>query len=371
MAFYLFPGTMYRRLKAIRYDNPDISFSTNTNRISQELTDAYALYQFCTKQYLGLGALLQFIPKTNQNRARKQLIEQLEPEMHYTLSQFKQMPPSLILLAAANSLSSYLPYQPYFTLLIQIKKGFRFSNLNRQTENIFTLLSPSKMSLKLPLFNPFLLTTQVKIYSVPSYIMNPARPVYFFVDLAHTLANRIIDSCFDILKAINADFLVLGFSLLGIKAMTSLVFGTLKAPITLVEHSIDGLFNLVYILLFNPLLHLLKSVGVALDHRGNDILIGEAVEFNQEVELREAVEKKYLTTPCPLQRKYIGSTVSLSKTHKLIAVSLPKKETPSTLALLSIVNDFNKTNTANKSISQDFESLRAANTILNTSNSLR
>lgn len=375
MAFYLFPGTMYRRLKAVYESNPDNRFKTTTNVITQELQDAYTLYQFCTKQYLGLGFLLQFIPGTNQHRAREQLATQLNTQINYALGSLLQRPSSIELRAATNSLSSYLNFEPYFTLLIHIKQEFRLSDLSRNTDNIFSSLH-FNLFLNLTLLKNKLKLSAIQpnfFSSVFSFLANPTRPVYFVVNQAHALANYVVDVFLDISKAIGADYLVLGFTLLGMKAINSLVFGILKSAIKFVELSIDLLFNLVYILTINPLVHVLKSLGNALDHRGNGIIMATAGEFSNEVALRQAAEettkKTNQETSTHLLRKYIGLAAGEQNLHsqninKLIAVSEPQKKIPSTVALLSIVSIFNKKNTANTTIDNDLDSIQNAQNIL-------
>ena len=58
----------------------------------KKLEGSYELYQLCRKQYLGIGSLLQFIPGTNANKARNQLINDLAPALNTLIEEYSNKP---------------------------------------------------------------------------------------------------------------------------------------------------------------------------------------------------------------------------------------------------------------------------------------
>lgn len=105
MAFYLFPGHTYNRIKEEYQKNFLLSYDDDSATIDalresdpgwgplmierfygislgQRLQASYQLYQLYSRQYWGFGVLLQFFPGTNAKRAREQLIQDLEPEVN-------------------------------------------------------------------------------------------------------------------------------------------------------------------------------------------------------------------------------------------------------------------------------------------------
>ena len=70
---------------------------------NKALKDSYKAYFLCLEQYLGLGALLQFIPTTNARKARLQLSKKLTEET-----------------AIVNDTLRKMSYQTYATMLKQL-----------------------------------------------------------------------------------------------------------------------------------------------------------------------------------------------------------------------------------------------------------
>lgn len=70
MAFYLFPGVMYRRLE--KYFKKNSKFFYN-DQLENNIKDSYYNYNISIKKYLGFGAILQFIPGTDANDYKRAL----------------------------------------------------------------------------------------------------------------------------------------------------------------------------------------------------------------------------------------------------------------------------------------------------------
>lgn len=377
MAFFLFPDVMYERF-SLAVDIMDSYHSSFI--IPDELRYAYELHQILTKQYLGLGALLQFIPGTNQKRAREHLSKLLVENIKSVLD--KKNPQSIDR-ATLSSISSYLNLAPLWRLVKDIKRGFGLDMTAGNDPDEFMI----KLIINLPLLSDiidesydsrkFFQLKRNALFSVMHSLINPARLIYSGLNTAHLIAMRLIELFRDILIA----FRIYGYPFeLLVKTTTKIsdvVFGILKTPVKILEGSIDLLFDGIKTLFINPIKHVFKSMRFAAE--GKELLVANVKELQDLKELRRFIKHNKLLgyetrtggEYRSKNREYIGISKSdlynqFTNKTRMVVVKAPKRKLAQSKELLDLIRFFKKTNPNKQSITElDDVTRDEAKTILN------
>lgn len=388
---YFFPGVMYRRLIDAKKQNPKVLQSIT---IDQSLRDAYTLYEFCTQQYLGLGSLVQFIPGTNQNRARRQLLAQLEPtivdakesiEDAIAIAKLKTGPLSALdLIATRATFSSYLNFKHFFLLLDLINDGFTSNRTRNTSYRKIKLITAIPFLSRMLEFN---YTTKLEIsFKKDKYtrllesIVNPAIPIHSALNFIHILVHMALDACNKYLKDSNFSFVPNV-----VRVMVNLVFGLVKIPVIVAGISIGIALDVVDAIVINPLLHLAKSLKLAYHNIGNSFFMATADEFHQAKQLRQVVKNRTpdFTTQPKIKRDPQSPTKEYIATKKgvvysndidketLVAVSGPRPQISETKGLIAIVGTFKSHGNKNIKVHQHTSSVSSAEKIVHKKYELR
>ena len=359
MAFYLFPGVIYHRFKEAKRELSD----KYQEDLAQSLQGAYELYKLVTRQYYGFGTLLQFIPGTNANLARKQLSTQLENDIDFfknehtlynqviakrdffDLSEFYWFKNLALILP----LNSYLNFSPLFKFLEDIAEGFKRIN--------------SRVNMKLPLIKIVFKFPLLKdLFYVNSYeeifirhnalknllhsFLNPVRIIDDAVSFLHTAVYRLLEigsECNTLSSLPRA----------AIKGAFGVLFGFIKIPIKALKHIIDLPLNAAKIVIINPITHCASSIRDSYENRGKEIFIATKEELQAIKELRRTAKGRSntsfsaITKELGYNKKYIGINKGTSP-KQLVAFSASKEKNAEERSLLTIVRQYSDKNMAAK-----------------------
>ncbi len=339
MAFYLFPGVMRERFNQL----------SSSKRLMDQ-SEEVEIYNLCTRQYWGMGALLQFIPGTNANLARRQLTKVLSDEIKNEIEEcrrygaddwaswFEQQ-------RKVASLRSYLNFAPIFALFLDINRGFHFDEVTYTKKITF-----DEFIVILPLFKEFFMLNYWSSTLVPLppsrmlinlwfLLINPLKLIDDTLDFLHLVINRAIDMGSTTSLGLNITRAIA-------KGIISLAFGLLKAPVKLLKHGIDLVETAFYAVLIKPLLHVLQGISSTFTSR-ESVLIAHVKTFQdmralrkQAEEAKEAKEAKEAEEaegkPQDLQAKaYRRSTYFFTKKEEVYTSTDPEK-------LAALKSDYSK-----------------------------
>lgn len=369
MAFFLFPDVMYKRLEYAEEQLESANMrGYRVSIIPRELKDAYKLHQSLAKQYLGLGALLQFIPGTNQNRAREHLSKLLNKQIQHILHRIDI---DSIDRATLSSISSYLNLAPLWRLVKEIKLGFGLNKTAGSDLDDFTL----KLIINLPFLNDiidesrdsrnFFMVKPKAIFSLMHSIINPARPIYSGLNITHLITTRFIVLFKDILTAFKAYGYPFKLLAKGAQKIADVVFGVLKAPVKMVEVSIDLLFDAIKTVFISPIKHVIDSIKFAAE--GKEILVANVKELQDLKALRRYIKNSKWqgfdgftkSRYSSISREYIG--ISKEELYgpdtnkaRMVAVRASKSKIDQSSQLLTLIRFF-KSGDPNRHIINDLD----------------
>lgn len=372
---YLFPGTMFRRLKAaLKQHSLGIEIE-----IDQSLNDAYTLYEFTTKQYLGLGSLVQFIPNTNQNRARKQLLEILEPQIEKTKDVLKKCNTGAFdrnnkfhlstFFITGATLSSYLNFSHLFYLSNAIVNGFTTNKTYLLSHRIKTLTVSipfigNMLNLDKDAKNIFVTNKYTRLLDS---VLNPAIPILASLNFLHTLAHLSVDACNSSLNSTRFSFIPYIM-----RRLVNLTFGLAKIPVLTAKKSIDLAWDALDVLVFNPLLHFAKSLKLTYDNWGKSFYLATAHELQNAKILRkvaktnasiEKIDRPHLAKMYIGPKKEIVNSQSITQTT-LIGLSGTPAQIAQIKGLVAICGTFKSMGNTEKGVSEDPTSINSAQRLM-------
>lgn len=360
MAFYLFPKTMYQRF--ITAESAVHEAYDKNNNLKQVLVTAYELYQLCTVQYYGFGALLQFIPGTDANKARKQLMNALEPALLALKDEFKKEHPildanlralpSLIKNGYHSYLDSYINLKPFFVLVDDIILGFKFTSADRSQPSTF-----KRYIFSFPLVSAaFYIDSNEQINLAPTplknvlhQLINPMRFITGVINFLHVGAHKLLDLWPDNGPTVSTPKYL-------VKGAVGVVFGLMMLPITLLKHLIDWIpLALFQSVIVDPIVHLGTSIKEAYLNRSKETLVITAKELRDVKELRRAAKHRdasyiAITKATNYQTEYFGVTKERLYTkgqvepERLLTLRAPSEKINNIASLLAIVTHFRGTN---------------------------
>lgn len=406
MAFYLSPASMYQRViqseKKNNYFYDNEQNSPRSRTLTKGLIDSHEVYFLCTKQYLGLGILLQFIPGTNANKARTQFSEQLEPVIKSLRSELKWEPnfyftAFFMRKADRASLYSYFNFSPLYRLLSDI--------VGQPSLSLQAIVQNSKMPLvkifySLPILRDIYFVnaeSDVSDFMDESILSQGNTELYNCEDLdanqiifrknaltnvVHSLLNpfRIVD---DLLKFLNkVAYKLLAISSenpsmfrIVIKGIVGLIFEVIRFPIKIAKHMIDLPLSILEVLIVDPVVHFFNSIQAAFLNWDNKVLVVTTRELQDTKELRRAAKQRddtsysKMTNPFNYTQKYIGITkkelYSMNNDEttqeRIVAIRAPSEKINVTISLLAIVNFFGSNQ---KTAKNEPEAIEAAKAVL-------
>ncbi|WP_347251935.1 hypothetical protein [Legionella sp.] len=374
MAFYVFPGAMYHRLK----DAEKRNFHGGHSYFTAEIQNSYEIYEISTKQYLGFGALLQFFPGTKANLARRQLSNELDPAIQSLKEDFHKHSGQEFYWFRKYSyllpLDSYLNFGFLFKTLDDIADGFMRSGIGVNEKPPLI-----RIALMLPILKDIfwvnsdseVVLRENALKNILHSILNPVRIIDDFLNFLHQGAYRLLDigserSMHSSLTQVLA------------KEAVGLFFGLIKLPIKIVKHAIDFPLDVFNTLIISPIVHVTQSIQDTFKNRDKKTLIATVQELRNVKELRRAAKERegtsysLITKPEGYNKEYMGITkealysknIEESFSKRLVAIRAPSEKITQTTSLLSIVNFFS----ANQKIAQqDPEAVKEARTVLSPS----
>jgi hypothetical protein len=382
MAFYLSPWVMYHRF--IEADEENSNFYARHSYLTQTLQKSYEIYTLCTKQYAGFGTLLQFVPGTKANLARKQLSANLEPAIQSLKENIIDFQPAFIQYRFGGGgefywfkkysyllpLYSYLNVSPLFKLLEDIADGFKRSGIESNEK-----LPLIRVAFTFPILKDIFFVDRERqitlrddaLKNILHSILNPVRIIDDALSFLHRSAYRLLDIGSD--RNANSS---LPRALL--KGVVGLLFGVIKLPVKVLKHTIDLPLNIVKSLVINPIAHFGNSIQEAYQNRDKKVLVTTKKELQDVKELRRAAKGREdtsyskMTKPTEYMKEYIGITKEklysendATTPERVVAIRASNEKITSTASLLSIVNLFS----ANQKIAKDEpEAIVAAKTVL-------
>jgi hypothetical protein len=373
---------MYHRF--IEADEENSNFYARHKNLTPTLKNSYELYDLCTKQYLGLGSLLQFVPGTNANLVRKQLSNELEPAIKSLKESMARQPAIIHYRFAGGSefywfkkhsyllpLYSYFNISPLFKLLDDIADGFKRSGI--ETNEKLPLI---RIAFTFPILKDIFFVDRERqivlrdnaLKNILHSILNPIRIIDDALSFLHRSAYRLLDIGSD--RNANSS---LPRALL--KGAVGLLFGIIKLPVKVLKHTIDLPLNIVKSLVIDPVAHFGNSIQEAYQNRDKKVLVATKKELQDVKELRRAAKEREdtsyskMTKPTDYTKEYIGITKEElysvnddeATPERVVAIRASSEKITSMASLLSIVNLFS----ANQKIAKDeSEAVIAAKTVL-------
>lgn len=362
MAYYVFPGIMYHRFKNVNAEN--CKHDSEQTYFTPTLQNSYAVYQLCMKQYLGFGALLQFIPGTNAYATRKQLSNDLElvivPLKNAVARQPSFMPygnfwekeyywfKKKALLASLDALCNF---SFLFRLFDEVVKDFRSQGIDIKEK-----LPLIRIVFTSPILNDFFEVTpeqKIRVHNkalanVLHSMINPGRILDDLLNFLHLLVYRLID----IGAEQNAPSSTLRILF---KGSLGGILGIIKIPVKVLKHTIDLTLKIMKMFIIAPVMHLASSIKSAYHYRGKNILVATKKEFHDIKMLRRAAKGREdisyykITKPVDYTSEYVGITKEelyckhrgADRLQRIVAVRASTKKIASMTSLLSVVSFFN------------------------------
>lgn len=378
MAFYLFPKTMFKRYLKVT----DIirSHSKELAELRTVLTAAHQLYELCTTKYYGMGLFLQFIPGTDANKARKQLMDKLEPALTALKQEFSkqhanyysefQTAVSWMKKAYHSSLESYFHVKPWYLLLDDIVAGFKHQTYKKnQNKTLRTLF------LELPVIKDLWeMNDQGKmhfkknaLYNVGRSIINPLRLLDDAINALHSALGKLVEKILgNKVQSQRLKFIT--------KLILGVIFGTFSAPVKLLKHTVELLpLHAMKALIVEPGIHLTKSLLSAYNNRDKATLTLTAKEMREIKEFRQSLKGRTADYSTISKRidyatTYIGTEKGLlySKStpkdprDKLVTIQAPKQKIEKLAGLLIILKHGKDKGQSIKTIRKDKEAIEQA-----------
>lgn len=373
---------MYHRFIEAAEENSN--FDTRHKNLTPTLKSSYELYDLCTKQYLGLGSLLQFVPGTNANLARKQLSNDLEPAIK-SLKESMACQPAIIHYPFGGGsefywfkkhsyllpLYSYFNISPLFKLLDDIADGFKRSGI--ETNEKLPLI---RIAFTFPILKDIFFVDRERqivlrdnaLKNILHSILNPVRIIDDALSFLHRGAYRLLDIGSD--RNANSSL-----PRVLIKGAVGLFFGIIKLPIKTLKHAIDLPLNIVNSLVIEPVVDVGNSIQEAYQHRDKKVLIATKKELQEVKELRRTAKEREdtsyskMTKPTNYTKEYIGITKEElynensdeTTPERVVAIRASSEKITSTASLLSISSLFS----ANQKLAKDeSEAIVAAKSVL-------
>ncbi|CEK11149.1 hypothetical protein [Legionella hackeliae] len=357
MAFYISPGLMYRRFKSVSR-----AFSRDNDKIHlEQLDDIFEVYTLCTKQYLGLGSLLRFIPGTNAYKVSQQLYEKLEQHSKI-LSQIidesasKSSPLFLNISFTQNVQKAYLrnyfsPSFIYYEFLANVTNEFKnpgisySKNLKIDFKSIFLRFPIIKGLLERNAQGEISLQKTAGRFIIYT-LLNPVSVVLGAWQFLHLLVNRLLEV--GAARGPNP-FSFIGITRFLLKGLVGLVFGTIGIAISLVKSLID-----IPVHILSPVIdsmnHFRETAVYAFEHRGQETLVANVSELQQVKLLRKQAKNRdssyaAITKETDYKTEYVGiSKFSLysdqANPEQLVAIRGSKEKIAKTASLLKLVSLF-------------------------------
>ncbi|MDP1603224.1 MAG: hypothetical protein Q8M03_08165 [Legionella sp.] len=381
MAFYLFPGVMYHRYKKGMEE-----FSTLNIGVHKSFSDPALLeytldvinqvYELCTRQYLGFGALLQFLPGTNANRAREQLSNTLEPALQSFQSSYSNTPPIInrsIRLKNRGEMEHQFAYREFYwfkkhTLLLSLYSFLNFSPFFKALEDIAKgfKLPKSNINFKLPLIEDAITFPILKdIFFVNGHNKKISIRDNALGNLLHSVLNpvRIIDDTLNFLHVLTYRLIETGSARGNLswpravtKGIAGLFFGVIKLPIKTLKHLIDLPLDAAKLLFISPIAHFASSIRNVYQNWDKEIFIATKEELQAIKELRRTAKGRgntsfsVITKELGYRKEYVGiskrDVFSEFGTNpkQLVLFRAPKDKNAEESSLFKIVRQYSAQN---------------------------
>ena len=363
MPFYLSPSAMYQRVNKANNENRNMYLTRDYNNLTQQLQNSFNLYEFCSKQYFGLGSLLQFIPGTNARRARVQLSNELEPALQSLKKDFSYKPASVGFgvrkefywfkkLSFQLPLYSYLNFGLIFSALDEIADGYVRIGM------VINLKMPLiRIAFNFPILRDIFFVDEdrkIQFRSTPfknlvHSLLNPARIVDNFLEFLHLSIFRILDIGSQ--RQANSSI-----PRILLKGLAGVIFGTLRLPVKIIKHTVDIPLSIVDTLIITPISHILSSIKYAYQNSDKEVLITTVKKLQDVKELRRTAKghqnTRYsaITKAIGYNQEYIGISkdelydntgyATEPTPEKLVAVRASGEKIAVTSSLLSIISFF-------------------------------
>lgn len=348
MTFYLFPGEIYRRYKRSAYSYNSEFTQYNASK-KPNLRAAYEVYHLAVKQYLGFGGLLQFIPRTNANLARRHLTNKLDTYINDDYMQHKGRPLSRFYF-------NFMNINLFYERLKNRKSRYQLEIAKNYKESLGSKIK--KLLEDLPILNLFDIDLE---YEPIMSIIECFNPISIIQKFSCNL-RQVLFSIFDIGSEEHSES---SLPRALIKGIIALPFFILETALSAVELTISAITFPVR-QLFS---HFADSFKQALQYhnkyRNNGIVIATVKDLREARQLRRAVkrakdnsytkhesyEKITIDTSSSV---YIGTTKQhLYSTGKGLDENTPvaiirrtEAQAKNTRMLVSVVGKFKNTSTA-------------------------
>ncbi|MDP1602501.1 MAG: hypothetical protein Q8M03_04480 [Legionella sp.] len=311
MAFYLFPGVMYERLRRANHKYPAICRGV----VLLSLQKTYQTYKLSTKQYLGFGSLLQFIPGTNANNAREKLSNELKPVMNIMIEELAKrlawFDGELILFKTYSylyPLYSYLNIGPFFKFLNDVLYGFDKPGVE-QNRNMPLIRLIFMLPILIDIFefdaSEKIRLQQNALTNIIHTVLNPVRLIDNVLVFLHQGINRILN-----IGSERYDYSSLLRILL--KSIPALFFGFVKIPVKALKHTIDILLEVVKVLTIDPLVHIGSSIKVSYQKSKEKALKEEEIIFTATVKQLRNIKELRRTAKGRDDTSYTAITKAIS-----------------------------------------------------------
>lgn len=260
MRSFLFPGEIFRRYQSATYE---------CNRKNYMIDESYAVYILAVRQYLGLGGLLQFIPGTNANLARKYLTQKLNAYIDSgTITTISDR-------TVANNYFHLHNINKFLSYLSNRKDSLKSTISEPSTDTISKIF---RRIIHMPIFS---LSNNVFNKSTIVHVLDCLNPFENIKHLSHCLL-RILFKMID-----------LGASGKNSSLPRKLLKGLIAIPFFILDTAIDAVSLTVSALTFPArqlFSHFANSFKQAYDYRNKGIVIDTAENFKKIRVLRKEVK---------------------------------------------------------------------------------
>lgn len=381
MSYYFLPGVMYKRWKQVNklrvsrdiqlanvesmaevkgIDTKQTHYSVSTKmshfhikeiekkdselivHYKTKVNRTYKLYKVLTRQYLGLGAILQFIPGTNANHARHRLSEELRPVIQLLrihvgetgffepdvqnkdVQQYQNKHESLSLL------NSYFNASSVHALIGEIINGYY--NKYTQSNTHWPLLAllvylPVVYDLALPFILNHYFKTHKKsssllkqgLFNLIHSVFNPLRILQTLIFIPYVLISRFLE--------IGSESPVPSRSRLALKTINGAIFGTILVPIILLKFAVELPLSLIQMALISPLVHVLKSLSSAIQYRNHELVVTSIDDFKNWKSSTLTMNDKLVMQHFGLRNKELLPSMEekADKPPRMMALRVPKE----------------------------------------------
>ncbi|KTD07116.1 hypothetical protein [Legionella jamestowniensis] len=361
MASYILPNVMYSRFKIFasaysRYYEGSID--------SKKLENLYNLYNLCSKQYLGLGSLLRFIPGTNAYHASQQFSKELEAQFTILRDKFNGEPKDWVKhvhlnfsafqnLVRAGTVSYINPAMIFYETLARASFEFKSPGISYSLNHKIPL---KHLFLGAPIVNIFLKLQEGKIHfrdnivsNIIANLLNPANIALDTLHFLHLSVNRLLEIGSD--YTVSNTSSLLGLTRLLLKGVAGFAFGSVGIALNIIKSLIDIPVKIIIPPVAEGIPHFGESIYDALNHRNTETLVTTVADLQQAKILRRQAKGRddnsytAITKNVGYTTEYVGITkadlyANAANPNQLIAIRASKDKIQNVSSLLKIASLF-------------------------------